>query len=65
MALQHADAVADGGRGDAELPGGAEEAPVPGGGFEVAQAVEGRQGEHVSGAGSGGAGLRKTHLYIY
>ena len=44
--LEHANAVGDGGRGDAELLGGADEAPVPGGGFEEAQAVEGRQGYH-------------------
>ena len=53
MALQHADAVGDGGRGrgDAELLGGADEAPVPGGGLEEAQAVEGRQGYHGFGRG--------------
>ena len=51
MAFQHADAVGDGGRGDAELLGGADEAPVPGGGFEEAQAVEGRQGYHGFGRG--------------
>ena len=49
MALKHADAVADGGRGDAELFGGAEEAPVAGGGLEEAQAVERRQRNHESG----------------
>ena len=49
MVLQHADAVGDGGRGDAELLGGADEAPVAGGGFEEAQAVEGRQGYHEFG----------------
>ena len=51
MALQHADAVGDVGRGDAELPGGADEAPVAGGGFEETQAVEGRQGYHGFGRG--------------
>ena len=54
MALQHADAVGDGGRGDAELLGGADEAPVPGGGLEEAQAVEGRQGNHGCGRGKRG-----------
>ena len=49
MALQHADAVGDGGRGYAELLGGADEAPVAGGGLEEAQAVERRQGNHESG----------------
>ena len=49
MALQHADAVGDGGRGDAEFLGGAEEAPVSGGGLEEAQAVERRQRNHESG----------------
>ena len=46
MVLQHADAVGDGGRGDAELVGSQDEAPVPGVGFEEAQAVERRQGYH-------------------
>ncbi len=46
MALQHADTVGNGGRGDAELLAGMGEALVPGGGFEEAQAVEGRQGYH-------------------
>ena len=49
MAFQHADAVGDGGRGDAEFLGGAEEAPVTGGGLEEAQAVERRQRNHESG----------------
>ena len=49
MLLQGADAVADGGGGDAELVGGKGEALVPGGGFEEAQAVERRQGNHESG----------------
>ena len=51
MLLRGADAVGDGGRGDAELLGGADETPVPGGGFEEAQAVEGRQGYHGFGRG--------------
>ncbi len=42
MALQHADAVGD---------GGADEAPVAGGGFEETQAVEGRQGYQGIGRG--------------
>ena len=46
MALQHADAVGDGGRGDPELLAGMGEAAEPGGGLEEAQAVEGRQGDH-------------------
>ena len=46
MAFQHADAVGDGGRGDAELLAGMGEAPQPGGRFEESQAVEGRQGNH-------------------
>ena len=46
MALQHADAVADGGGGEAELLAGQHEARVLGGGLEEAQAVEGRQGFH-------------------
>ena len=49
MALKHADAVADGGRGDAELLGGTDEAPVAGSGLEEAQAVEGRQRNHELG----------------
>ena len=44
MGLQHADAVSDGGRGDAELAGGADEALVAGGGLEESQAVERREG---------------------
>ena len=51
MALQHADAVGDGGRGDAELIAGMGEALVPGGGLEEAQAVERRQGFHGFGRG--------------
>ena len=43
MAFQHADAVGDGGRGDAKPLAGLGEAPAPGGGFEEAQAVERRQ----------------------
>ena len=46
MALQHTDAVCDGGRGDAEFLAGMGEAPEPGGGLEEAQAVERRQGYH-------------------
>ena len=49
MALKQADAVADGGRGDAELLSGADEAPVAGSGLEEARAVEGRQRNHESG----------------
>ena len=51
MALQHADAVGDGGRDDAELLAGMGEAPVPGVGFEEAQAVERRQEDHGFGRG--------------
>ena len=51
MALQHADAVGDGGRGDAELLAGMGEAPVPGVSFEESQAVERRQGYHGFGRG--------------
>ena len=46
MARQHADAVGDGGRGDAGLLAGMGEAAEPGGGLEEPQAVEGRQGNH-------------------
>ena len=49
MHLQGADAVADGGRGDAELLGGADEAPVAGGGLEEAQAFERGKVEHGEG----------------
>ena len=49
MALQGADAVADGGGGDAELLAGQHEALVPGGGLEEAQAVERGQMEHGGG----------------
>ena len=49
MLLQGADAVADGGGGDAELLAGPHEALVAGGGLEEAQAVERRQGNHESG----------------
>ncbi len=63
MVLEHADAVGDGGRGDAELLGGADEAPVAGGGFEEAQAVEGRQGYHGFGRGKRW-GWRKINRYI-
>ena len=48
--FQHADAVGDGGGGDAELPGGAHEALVAGGGVEEAEAVEGREVGHGAGA---------------
>ena len=51
VTLEHADAVGDGRRGDAELLAGMGEALVPGGGFEEAQAVEGRQGYHKLGHG--------------
>ena len=44
--LQCADAVADGGGGDAELVGGEGEALVAGGGLEESQAVERWQGSH-------------------
>ena len=46
IALQHAGAVGDGGRGDAELLAGMGESAEPGGGLEESQAVEGRQGHH-------------------
>ena len=46
MDFEHADAVGDGGGGDAEFLGGAHEALVPGGGIEEAQAIERRQGTH-------------------
>ena len=49
MAFQHADAVGDGGRGDAELVAGMGEAAESGGGLKVFQAVEGRQGDHEFG----------------
>ena len=45
--LQHADAVGDGGRGDAKLLGGADEALVTGGGLEEAQAFERGQEQHA------------------
>ena len=44
MLLEHADAVGNGGRGDAELGPGAGEALVAGGGLEEAQAFERWQG---------------------
>ena len=47
MLLQHADAVGDGGRGDAKLLGGAHEALVTGGGLEEAQAFERGQEQHA------------------
>ena len=46
MALEHLDAVCDGGGGDVELFGGAHEALVAGSGVEVSKALEGRKGEH-------------------
>ena len=46
MLLQHADAVGDGGRGDAELGPGADEALVAGRGLEEAQALERGQKQH-------------------
>ena len=46
MLLQGADAVADGGGGNAELLAGQHEALVAGGGLEKAQAVEWGQVEH-------------------
>ena len=49
MLLQGADAVADGGGGDAELLAGLHEVLVPGGGLEEAQAVERGQMEHGEG----------------
>ena len=49
MALQGADAVADGGGGDAELLAGQHEALVAGGGLEEAQAVERGKVEHGDG----------------
>ena len=49
MLLQGADAVADGGGGDAELLAGQHEALVAGGGLEEAQAVERGQVEHGDG----------------
>ena len=49
MLLQGADAVADGGGGDAELLAGQHEALVAGGGLEEAQAVEWGQVEHGEG----------------
>ena len=49
MVFQHADAVGDGRRGDAELLGGKHETLVPGGGLEESQAVERRQGNHGTG----------------
>ena len=48
MLLEHADAVGDGGRGDAELGPGAGEALVAGGGLEEAQAFERGQEQHGS-----------------
>ena len=47
MLLQHADAVGDGGRGDAKLLGGADEALVAGRGLEEAQAFERGQKQHA------------------
>ena len=46
--LQHADAAADGGRGDPELGPGAGEALVAGGGLEEAQAFERGPEQHGS-----------------
>ena len=51
MPLQGADAVADGGGGDAELLAGQHEALVPGSGLEEAQAFERRKVEHGEGPG--------------
>ena len=52
MAFEHADAMGDGGRSDAELFGGTGKALVPGGCFEEGQAVEWRERFH----GLGGVG---------
>ena len=49
MLLQGADAVGDGGGGDAELLAGQHEALVAGGGLEEAQAVERGRVEHGEG----------------
>ena len=46
MLFEHADAVGNGGGGDAEFLGGAGEAFAPGGGFEEAEAVQGRERWH-------------------
>ena len=46
MLLQAADALGDGGGGDAELVCGVGEALVTGGGLEEAQVLERRQGQH-------------------
>ena len=55
VVLEHADAVGDGGGGDAEFLGGTHEALVPGGGLEVAQAVQWRERFHgIGGKGSYG-----------
>ena len=47
--LEHADAVGDGGGGDADFLGGAGETLVAPRGLEVAQAIEWRQGVQVIG----------------
>ena len=48
--FEHADAMGDGGRGDAELPRGADEALVPRGSIEEAEAIEWRQCWHGFGS---------------
>ena len=49
MLLQGADAVGDGGGGDAELLAGKDEALVPGGGLEESQAFERGKVQHGEG----------------
>ena len=61
MALQHADAVGDGGGGDLKLLAGAYEVLVPGGGGEEAEAIEGWQGLH----GRWPGGLPTHILQVY
>ena len=46
MALEHLDAVCDGGGGDVELFGSTHEALVAGSGVEVSKALKGRKGGH-------------------
>ena len=64
MALQHADAVGDGGRGDAELLAGMGEAAEPGGGLEESQAVEGRQGNHGFGRRERWVGIQINTFFV-
>ena len=61
MVFEHADAVGDGGGGDAEFGAGLGEALMAGGGLEEAQAVEGGQRFHGF-VGGGRSGITRRNI---